>query len=253
MNVFEQAESGIKSETEDYEGKSEEEKRRQLARADELGFKSTDDIKLNVFQKAEAQLAKERPTPERPGTKDLPSELNAMRRRLGMQESGPGGLRKIYDFMGQRSGIGASAGAILGTALAPETGGLSILIPALAAAGGGAAGALTEGKARSRKVLGKGLRKDFSAARRNWQNRLTNGLRAALLKPWWVGRRFRGGGIAYEKMVRASSRRGNSIQASGGKRGSRPFSGYSKRSGRHTEKRSESNADRSARGTNKAR
>ena len=117
-----------------------------MARADELGFKSTDDIKLNVFQKAEAQLAKERPTPERPGTKDLPSELNAMRRRLGMQESGPGGLRKIYDFMGQRSGIGATAGAILGTALAPETGGLSILIPALAAAGGGAFGAITEGK-----------------------------------------------------------------------------------------------------------
>lgn len=79
-----------------------------------------------------------------------PSELNAMRGRLGMERSDkpgePGFAKKAYDFMGGRTGIGATAGGILGTALGPSTGGLSILIPALAAGAGGAAGAITEGK-----------------------------------------------------------------------------------------------------------
>jgi hypothetical protein len=72
------------------------------------------------------------------------SELNLMRGRLGMGKTGEGG--GLYDLIGGRTGMGATAGGVLGAALAPETGGLSLLIPALTAAGGGALGAVTEGK-----------------------------------------------------------------------------------------------------------
>jgi len=152
MNVFEVA---------DYEEKTAGEKARQADRAGELGYESTADIKPNVFQKAAAELAKENKTPGMPGK--LPSNLNAMRRRLGMQqtavdgEGGEGFAKKAYDFIGGRTGIGATGGAILGTALGPSTGGLSLLIPALAAGGGGALGALTEGKSPIKEGLKEGL------------------------------------------------------------------------------------------------
>jgi hypothetical protein len=83
MDVFEVA---------DYEEKTAAEKERQKARAGEAGYKSTDDIKQDIFQKAEAELVKGEPTPERPGTKDLPSNLDAMRMRLGMETGRQVGL-----------------------------------------------------------------------------------------------------------------------------------------------------------------
>ena len=80
----------------------------------------------------------------------MPSELNLMRRRLGLGETGetrkPGMLDKAYDFMGGRTGLGGMAGMGLGAALAPISGFSSFLIPALAGAAGAGAGALTEGK-----------------------------------------------------------------------------------------------------------
>lgn len=45
----------------------------------------------------------------------------------------PGIMRQAYEFLGGAPGIGATAASIAGGALAPETGGLSLLIPALAA------------------------------------------------------------------------------------------------------------------------
>lgn len=60
-------------------------------------------------------------------------------------EEGTGVLRKAYNLAGGGSGIGATGGALVGSMLAPETGGLSLLIPALLAAGGGTAGAALEG------------------------------------------------------------------------------------------------------------
>lgn len=151
MNVFEVA---------DYEDRTEAEKARQAKSAAEAGYKSVDDIKPNIFQRAAGELARENKTPDKP--KELPSELNMMRRRLGMQETGTdpdderGFLSKAYDFMGKRTGIGATAGGILGTALAPETGGLSILLPALMAGAGGATGAITEGKSPIKEGLFEG-------------------------------------------------------------------------------------------------
>jgi hypothetical protein len=95
-------------------------------------------------------------------TASAPSQGDKMRKNLGMREvsetpaEGPGLGRRAYDFMGGRTGIGGTAGALIGTALAPETGGLSLLIPALVAAGGGAMGALTEGKSPIKEGLKEG-------------------------------------------------------------------------------------------------
>jgi len=127
----------------DLDAKADAEKGRQASEFARLGETAPKEANLDIFDQAEAAKSK-KPSKET-------SELNQMRRRLGMQETGDKGdergfLSKAYDFMGKRTGIGATAGSILGTALAPETGGLSILLPALMAGAGGATGALTEGK-----------------------------------------------------------------------------------------------------------
>ena len=105
-------------------------------------------------------------------TEKIPEELKfvpedkipeSARRRLGpgeTEEEGPkdlsaGGVlgrsfgRQAYNFMGRGPGIGGTAGAVLGTALGPSTGGLSILVPALTAAAGGGFGAIAEGEGKS--------------------------------------------------------------------------------------------------------
>lgn len=59
----------------------------------------------------------------------------------------PGMMRQAYEFLGKGPGIAALAGEIAGGALAPETGGLSLLIPALTAgAAAGGVSALQGGK-----------------------------------------------------------------------------------------------------------
>mgnify|MGYP001392121974 CR=1 FL=1 len=50
-----------------------------------------------------------------------------------------GFLSKAYDFVGRGPGLASTGAGIIGTMLAPETGGLSLLVPALMAGGGGAA------------------------------------------------------------------------------------------------------------------
>jgi hypothetical protein len=174
MNVFEKA--AYDDKTESVRDFDEAEKKRQAESVAKSGLKSVDEIKSNVFEKAAAELAKEK-TPDMPGK--MPSELNLMRRRLGMKETGVEAPedagksfpRKIYDFMGQRTGLGATAGSILGTALAPETGGLSILLPMLAAGGGASLGAISEGKDPLKRAGRKPTCKAHSAAPRSSQNR----------------------------------------------------------------------------------
>ena len=152
-NVFELAE---------LDEKGDAEKSRQAARAGEAGYESVDKLpKGNVFEQAAKEIAKERT--DKPPEK-LPSELNLMRRRLGMgetgvesgEDAGKSFPRKIYDFMGQRTGIGATAGSIAGVALAPSSGFTSLLIPALLAGAGGAVGAATEGKSPLKEGLVQG-------------------------------------------------------------------------------------------------
>src|SRR5580765_1964962 len=164
MNVFEIA---------DYEDRTEAEKARQSKRVAEAGD-SPAYIKPNIFEKAAGELARENKTPDMP--EKLPSELNLMRRRLGMSETGKGkgGIAEsAYDFIGGRTGIGATGGAILGSALGPSTGGLSLLIPALAAGGGGALGALTEGKSPIKEGAKEGIMQ------------LGGGVAGKALKPAW--------------------------------------------------------------------
>lgn len=68
----------------------------------------------------------------------------------------PGWMRKAYNFMGGATGLGGTGGAIAGAALAPETGGLSMLIPIVAAGLGGAGGAALEGKSPMKEGLKEG-------------------------------------------------------------------------------------------------
>ena len=57
------------------------------------------------------------------------------------QEKKPGFLKNAYDFMGGAPGLGATGASVIAAALAPETGGLSLILPALAA--GGTAGTIS--------------------------------------------------------------------------------------------------------------
>lgn len=70
------------------------------------------------------------------------------------EQAEPGFVSKAYNFMGGATGLGGTGGALLGAALAPETGGLSMLIPIVAAGLGGAGGAAIEGK----NILKEGLK-----------------------------------------------------------------------------------------------
>ena len=63
----------------------------------------------------------------------LPPDL--VKNAVPPQQEKPGMLRSAYDFMGGAPGIGATGASIAAAALAPETGGLSLLVPALAAGG----------------------------------------------------------------------------------------------------------------------
>ncbi len=68
----------------------------------------------------------------------------------------PGWMKKAYNFMGGASGLGGTAGALGGAALAPATGGFSALIPILGAMAGGAGGAALEGKSPIKEGLTEG-------------------------------------------------------------------------------------------------
>ena len=103
----------------------------------------------DIFDAASARMITdaEKSRQAAPGaTLDVFDQAAAMLPRTVKEPEPKGFIRKAYDFMGQNTGLGATGAALIGTALAPETGGLSLLIPALAAAAGGAAGAATEGK-----------------------------------------------------------------------------------------------------------
>ena len=82
--------------------------------------------------------------PPPPGFEMVPTK--GAKEAKAPQDIEPGWMRSAYNFMGGASGLGGTAGAIGGAALAPETGGLSLLIPVVAAALGGAGGAALEGK-----------------------------------------------------------------------------------------------------------
>lgn len=126
-NIFELAELGSKADTE---------KNRQAGEFARLGVEPPKEANINVFQQAEADLKKQ--------PKEAPTEES------------PGFLRKAYNFMGGRTGLGATGGSLIATAFAPETGGLSFLIPVLGAALGGAGGAATEGKNPLKEALKEG-------------------------------------------------------------------------------------------------
>ena len=132
-NLFEKAAYEYK--TESVADFDEAEKKRQAESVAKSGLKSVDEIKPNMFERAASEYAKEKGVPDKPGK--MPSELNLMRRRLGME----GGQTSPIC-----TGLGGMAGFGIGTALAPVSGFSSFLIPALAGAGGAATGALTEGK-----------------------------------------------------------------------------------------------------------
>jgi hypothetical protein len=86
----------------------------------------------------------------------LPADLVKKAAPEAKEEAEPGFVRKAYNFMGGATGLGGTGGALLGTAFAPETGGLSLLIPVVAAALGGGTGAALEGKSPLKEGLKEG-------------------------------------------------------------------------------------------------
>lgn len=72
--------------------------------------------------------------------RDVPEDKLPANLQQPPQQEKPSILRSAYNFMGGAPGIGATGASIAAAALAPETGGLSLIVPALAA--GGTAGVI---------------------------------------------------------------------------------------------------------------